>query len=311
LEELEKDRAAGRTVNAASLYRKFIERWLHRDDGKHVFTPAHKLRLMENLAAALWRENARTWRWERVEEWLETFLYENPVISSALAGHPITILQQDFRTATFFLRPDACAESLRFAHTSIQEYFLARHLAHALETSDFSAWDVPAPSRETFDFLAQHLLTLNGASKTITLANVAFLFGNAELPEAIRLNALRYYEQGHAQYFPIHEIPALDCSGLDLAGWEFHGTALRPLTFGKVSFNCANLSRASFKHVNFAPGAEFCDTDLQATDFCNCNLTGAEFCTNSINGANFSQCDLTGVSRITAREINPFSPTTA
>ncbi len=55
LEEMEKDRATGRTVNAASLYQKFIARWLYRDDGKHLFTPAHKLRLMENLAAALWR----------------------------------------------------------------------------------------------------------------------------------------------------------------------------------------------------------------------------------------------------------------
>ena len=41
------------------------------------------------------------------------------------------LLEEDFRTATFVLRPDTSADEFRFAHTSLQEYFLARYLWQA------------------------------------------------------------------------------------------------------------------------------------------------------------------------------------
>jgi uncharacterized protein YjbI with pentapeptide repeats len=295
LEELEKDRAEGRTINAASLYRKFIERWLHRDDGKHVFTPAHKLRLMESLAAALWRENARTWPWERVEEWLETFLHENPVIASALAGQPIAVLQQDFRTATFFLRPDACAESFRFVHTSLQEYFLACHLARTLEKSYFVAWELPEPSRETFDFLGQHLLVLSSQARNRALKSLSFILGAGEQPNQTRRNALRFYTIAVDYDLPISEAPALEASELYLKGWKFHGKAERLLTFGPTSFNKANLDSASFEYVHFISGADFQNADLPSSRFYACTLATADFRNSCLDGAFFRQCDLTGV----------------
>lgn len=293
LEELEKDRAAGRLVNAASLYRKFIERWLHRDDGKHVFTPAHKLRLMENLAAALWRENARTWPWERVEEWLETFLHENPSIRSALVGQPIAVLQQDFRTATFFLRPDACAESFRFAHTSLLEYFLACHLARGLEKADATTWDLPEPSRETFDFIGQHLLTVTADQRNKAISGLAQLLGDQHNPENSRLNALRYHLQAHNKSLPTPDAPALEGTGLDLEGWEFHGTTERPLVFGQTSFAKASLLRATFEHVQFQPGSDFRDTDLRSSLFYDCLMRRADFCGCIVDGAFFRECDQT------------------
>src|SRR6185295_6003523 len=52
---LEDLRARGEQVNAARLYELVVRSWLSRDDGKHQIDPAHKRRLMEDLAATLWR----------------------------------------------------------------------------------------------------------------------------------------------------------------------------------------------------------------------------------------------------------------
>lgn len=300
IEGLEQERAAGRPVNAASLYRRFVERWLHRDDGKHVFTPAHKLRLMEALASDLCRDNAKEMSWQRVEEWLETFLYENPVIARAVEGRPITTLHQDFRTATFFLRPATAGESFRFAHTSLQEYFLACHLARALQSgrkSDASpgaAWDLPMPSLETLDFLGQLLQCAADRERREALARLGALLADPAAPAKARFNTLRYHLRAHQQALPDLDQPDVALGGLDLEGWDFHGTADRPLEFGKVDFTAATLVRASFEHVHFRQGGSFRTADIRGAEFIDCSMGAADFREARMEAAvpYFRNCDL-------------------
>ena len=91
-----------------------------------------KEQLMEDIAAAMWREAARQWPWRQVRAWLGQCLAQDAVMQTRYAGVSPTLLEEDFRTATFVLRPDTSAEHFRFAHTSLQEYFLARYLLRAL-----------------------------------------------------------------------------------------------------------------------------------------------------------------------------------
>ena len=62
-------------------------------------------------------------------------------------------LLQDFRTATFIARWDG--DTFRFAHTSLQEYFLAVHLTTALEEAQLDEWNLPEVNAETLDFAAE------------------------------------------------------------------------------------------------------------------------------------------------------------
>ena len=306
LESLERDRAAGRSVNAASLYKKFIERWLHRDKGKHIFSPAHKLRLMQALAAALWRDNAREWPWDQVEEWLEDFLHRHPALQQAVANHPITTLQQDFRTATFFLRPDSSAETFRFAHTSLQEYFFASHLLRALDpkfdsSSSHEAWDLPQPSLETFNFLGQLLQTLSPTARKKSLSSLGDLLANPEAPSQARLIALRYHLHAHSEKFSTLENPDLACAGLDLEGWEFTGTADRPLHFGRVDFSKASLLRVVMEHVNVEPRAQFTSCDLRGARLFHCVLENADFTSAQLDHLFARETNLRGVDTQTAQ----------
>ncbi len=143
LGELEALQMRGETVNAARLYDLVVRSWLSRDDGKHQLDAAHKRRLMESLAAALWRSGEKQWDVDRLEDWLDDFLHQNPAIAAAYANKDRSLLKEDLRTATFVLRPDTEEKSFRFAHTSLQEYFLACHLARALKEKADAEWDLP------------------------------------------------------------------------------------------------------------------------------------------------------------------------
>ncbi|MBW0010772.1 MAG: hypothetical protein JO063_11760, partial [Pseudonocardiales bacterium] len=131
LETLERAKLTGRTVRAVDLYESFVSQWLERDDGKHSLLPEHKELLMEHLAAELWRSGRTTWGVVDVEQWLLEFLNGRPDLELHYPARVPDVWKEDLRTATFLVRRDD--DTFGFAHTSLREYFLARHLGRALE----------------------------------------------------------------------------------------------------------------------------------------------------------------------------------
>ena len=152
---LERRIASGARIDAAGLYDELVASWLERDTGKHQLRPDDKLRLMEELAATLWRDGRRSLPASQLERWLEMQLDSDEDLRrwqrhSTIA---VAVLAEDLRTATFIVRPGD--DRFEFAHTSLLEYFLARRLARALIGSDAAAWALPMPSDETLGFLGE------------------------------------------------------------------------------------------------------------------------------------------------------------
>ncbi|MBI4657388.1 MAG: TIR domain-containing protein [Verrucomicrobia bacterium] len=300
--DLERERAAGRPVNAASLYQTFVEKWLLRDDGKHQFTKEHKRLTMESLAADLWRDNAREWPWSRVAEWLDTFLYENPVIAARYSRDkiPADILNQDFRTATFFLRPDTSKDGFRFAHTSLLEFFLACRLLKCLtQTGAAAVWDLPMPSLETFDFAGQILETMSRADCERALAGLQALLENAASPDRARLAAFTFLVRAAKQGHPIPKNVAVQARDFDLTAWEIHGSEDRPLRLAGMDFSGATLIRASFRHVEMSD-SRWHGADLRSAEFITCGLERANFSSSGdtpvvVNDASCTPTRLEGV----------------
>ncbi len=154
LTKLEEWKAAGNPVTGLTLYRFVVEEWLLRDQGKHQLTPDHKQMLMEEISAALTRSGVRSWSAKDLEQWLIDFLEANPRIASHYHGIHRDLLKEDLRTATFLARDK---DQFRFAHSSLQEYFLAHYLRRSLEEKHFSNWALKGVSSETLDFLGQSL----------------------------------------------------------------------------------------------------------------------------------------------------------
>jgi len=136
LARLERRVADGRPIDAAALYDELVQSWLARDAGKHQLSPPHKLTLMEDLAATLWRAGTRRMGVDELERWLRARLTEEPDLRNwaKLAGTSPDVLAEDLRTATFLVRPGS--HEFEFAHTSLLEYLLARYLHRAMGAGD-------------------------------------------------------------------------------------------------------------------------------------------------------------------------------
>jgi WD40 repeat protein len=256
--ELERLSASGQTVNSARLYELFIKDWLTRDTGKHQIGPDHKRRLMSALAAALWVSGDKSWSVSRLENWFDQFLYDNPVIASAYANLPREVLKEDLRTATFVLRPDTEDEDFRFAHTSLQEFFLALHLLQSLMDGQVKNWDIPMPSLETFAFVGE-LLQLHPSQSAIE--TLERLLGGEAGTNAGR-NALGYWLQAIAIDFAQPKPKRLVLPDVDLEGWQLVGTNDRPLVMRNADLRRAKLNRCRIEHVIW-DGANLEDAQLR------------------------------------------------
>lgn len=294
LNELEALQMRGETVNAARLYDLVVRSWLSRDDGKHQLDPAHKRRLMEGLAAALWRSGEKQWDVDRLEEWLDEFLHQNPAIASAYAGKNRSLLKEDLRTATFVLRPDTADSQFRFAHTSLQEYFLAAYLVRALKDKADERWDMPMVSRETLDFLGQILRVENSSAAVQSLERI---LGADCLPAACL--AFQYWldavQQGHPEPDPRH----VNLSGANLEEKVIKGRDKQhPLKLRGANLQGVQLNRARIEFV------DFCDADLSGGEMrqallINVNAARAKITRTDLAGAQWRKgsiedADLTG-----------------
>ncbi len=129
LESLNRLRERGQDITAASLYSLTVASWLARDGDKHRIRATHKPLLMGALAHAMWVAEQEAWEADQLDAWLARtvhLLYPNQY-----SAQDMQVLQNDLRTATFVVRPDA--RRFAFAHKSFGEYFLARFWLDALD----------------------------------------------------------------------------------------------------------------------------------------------------------------------------------
>ncbi|MDR3370891.1 hypothetical protein [Rhodoferax sp.] len=142
IQSLLQKQSAGQPILAATLYSETVASWIERDQGKHRLSAAQKPLLMGALAAALWNDGAEAWPADRLDQWLVRTvhdLFPGHYDAPALQG-----IQDDLRTATFIVRPDA--RQFNFAHRSYGEYFLARFMIDGLTQTLDGFWS-PAQLR--------------------------------------------------------------------------------------------------------------------------------------------------------------------
>ena len=261
-------------VRAVDLYQGFISDWSHERNKHHnILQPEDKNELMELLAVHMWRQETKSLAAKEMERWLLETLLTKPLWKSVYGDLLKPASQEsllgDFRAASFVSRWQG--DTFRFAHTSLQEYFVASHLAKSLTETNREAaeeWSLPMPSQETFDFLGQILLSKTSREQKQATAKLAKILADDKTPEFSRLAALRYHIRGHQLSNPIAETPDLAFSGLDLSGWKIHGSPTRPLLFGTCNLSHSQLIETSFEYITFAPGANFEGSDLRGAQ-CN------------------------------------------
>jgi len=267
--EIERSRASGKPVFGATLYKAMVERWLARDEGKHFIDPDHKSAFMSELAAWLWREKKTAAPAKDVEtifrRWIRSDEDLNDFYPSTLTKSDKDKLNEDLRTATFLARQDdERGSAFRFAHTSLQEYFLARYLLDAIQRDDRSRWAMRVPSTETLDFLGQLLAEAQDPELIGTLSS----WKTPYLEQASEL-LLRYTFAARKRDYPAPNLARIDMSGAYLDDWDFLGTSNEPLNLAEANFTNTSLRRTAFSHINLT-GAHFTKSILNQATFHNC-----------------------------------------
>ena len=279
--ELEHRRARGEVVRGVTLYKSLVEEWLTRDNSKHKLRSEDKLYLMEDIAADMWREGAGEWPWRRVLDWLTQRLDERAVWHARYfrPGVPLELLEEDFRTATFVLRPDDSQDRFRFAHTSLQEYFLARYLHRALLEARHQKWEMGVPSPETLDFLGQLIVT-SPETRDEVLRSMEDILAHA--PGRGTDIVFRYWLQAVGCDLPRPVPQQVNLRGLDLSGLTIRGSSDQPLNLFAADLCGANLAATRFE-----------DVDLSRADLSGVQGEGAEFHRVTARGINLAEADLT------------------
>ncbi|HEV7667869.1 MAG TPA: pentapeptide repeat-containing protein [Thermoanaerobaculia bacterium] len=275
--KLEQWKLEGRKVTGVTLYREMVASWLERDAGKHTLTMDHKLRLMERFAAELWISGKRAWSAEDLEQWLIDFLDDTPKVRSHYEGKERELLKEDLRTATFLVRDGK--DGFRFAHTSLQEFFLAAHLHRALLEKRFEAWQIPRPSPETLDFLGQLIAEKDEAEVLAAFRELRGAY-RSQASELMLLYALRAIEKA----LPAPALTGIQLSGAWLKDWAIAAPVGSPrLDLKGASFRGANLHGARLNRI-----------DLSDADFQGANLTCAELIGGMVRKARFGEAILVG-----------------
>lgn len=286
----------GKIITGATLYREVAREWLLRDKEKQSFQPEDKQRLASDLAAHLWRSGQRGLRAKALEDWLDAWLGQLPPHATVLQK-PRELLHQDLRNATFLKRSDG--ETLddsrfEFAHTSLQEFFLAQSLFDALQraaeqpeaaASARQQWVLPRPSMETLDFLGQMLAEQgpNGAAlQTLSRWRSTYLAQASELQLAY---ALRAWRRG----WPVPLTAGSDLQGADLTEWHF-GTEVEP---GSEQAGLASAAApSSFSAPSALGAAAQAMLDLSGSNFSRAILRRSRFWQVRLDRADLSDAVL-------------------
>lgn len=309
LPQIERWQAEGRAITGATLYRQVAREWLIRDKEKQRFQPEDKEQLAAALAAHLWQTRQRGLSAKALETWLGVWLSQQPPGADCL-GHPRNLLQQDLRNATFLRRIDDGQESrFEFSHSSLQEFFLAEHLArkvlHGAEMSGdaarlnrlFEAWAGPTLSDETLDFLCQILSehrddpratqVLNLWRKTyrpqaseLLLRYAMAASEDAPRPllagfnlEGAQLQGMRLERTGNNVGAPLLAMQSIKLSGADLRRTQFHGVRLDDADLSGARLDQAAFVDCSLQRVNLQ------GTQLIGTTLRGCALNGTDLST--------------------------------
>ncbi|NTW70362.1 MAG: TIR domain-containing protein, partial [Chlorobiaceae bacterium] len=272
--DLERLQQEGKAINTARLYELTIENWLRRDEGKHEFSVLHKKKLMKALAFELHRRSGGGISAEELEEWLDTWLYHHPVIKDAYSNMNRETLKKDLRTATFIIREQD--KEFSFAHTSLQEYFLAGYLLDAFSSPNTQdeTLAIPLPSNETLNFAAE-MLALDERLLASSIKTIEKILADSYQKEVSELSLalwLKLHERGMKEPNP----GTVHLEHAELSGWRISN-----LNLSNACFDHATLRGTQFDHTILTKSM-FRKSCIINAEFLSCNATGADF--TSING---------------------------
>jgi WD40 repeat protein/nucleoside phosphorylase len=295
--QIELQRQQGLSVSGVGLYKMMVTRWLDRDGGKHHISPAHKMLLASHLAAFLWQKGQRALPAAAIQDWFHLWLSEQPTLAGKYQKISADLLEEDLRTATFLSRDDTSDGSrFRFAHSSLQEYFLANYLLQAIENDKPDNWAMSKPSQETLAFLAQLLAEPEYQYLLPKLSR-----WKSEYRQQVSENLLQFTLLSQQLGFTAPNITSINFAGAKLDDLVIE--CEQPLSLAYANFKGASLRRAKFTNL-LLQQAKFDQANLTQASFARCKLGRSSFNDTNLTATMFYHCDTQEYSTENAQRLH-------
>ncbi|MEJ2045262.1 MAG: NACHT domain-containing protein [Reinekea sp.] len=271
IHKIEQHKASDKVFYGVTLYQNLVEEWLERDDPKHQFDKTYKPTIMQHLAAFLHKSQLREIPHDKLRQWLDNWLRQQPEIQEAHQSINRDTLASDLRTATFICRPQG--DTFRFAHTSLQEFFLARYLFDGLLPDPMAAlsdnpeklnqarlnrWKIDIPSPETLEFLRQ-LIASEPENQADINHSICELLGQYQAQRSEL--AFRFWLQCQQSELNLARPEKIDMRGANL--YQF------------TCLNDKNAPALNLRGCDFS-GANLVSSDWQGIDFSFCLFNKAD-----------------------------------
>jgi hypothetical protein len=232
-----------------------------------------------------------------LEDWLHLWLKERPALDARRQRLRAEQLEEELRTASHLSLQDGddpSAGAFRFAHTSLQEFFLASYLVDSGRTDVPENWDNSKPSLEALDFLG---LTLNLVDDDVGLRTM--IGWRTESRPEVNLNFLAYALRALKKGWTVLPLAGIDLNACNLSQNNFEN-----LDLSDVNFKGSTLLGAEFRGL-VPCGLDFSGAKLSDIIIEGCHCRIACFDAAEVNSTAFHKSNLARATAQGARGVRP------
>jgi uncharacterized protein YjbI with pentapeptide repeats len=288
-------------INTATLYSKYTEVWLHREDlkGKTLIRTKDKLLFTQELAWKMFITNQLSIHFKRLPKEIISYFKIDP--NSLDVDH----FSHDVQSCSFLNRDSL--GNYKFIHKSFMEYFSAFRLYKSL-VDLLSYINNPELEKEINMLIGEALLTLEiGAffkdiieterSNVSGIKNLITSLNYSDLNTIASKNVLSLLSKMKV------DIANIICHMNDLSGVDIGNFTINNEIFYYVRFEGAICIDATFVNVHFVK-CFLADMFLINCKFIECSFDSAELEATVINKCYFSECSFSNTSFALCNLIN-------
>lgn len=311
LTETRDEKASGK-LNAATLYKKYTELWLARENqkGKTLINTQDKLHFCIHIAYKLFVDDESSLHYSEFPDEIREYFKDLSRIDE------IDYFSQDIQSCSF-MSSDGDGY-FRFIHKSFMEYFVACHIADGLKKA--------AKSKKKIDF--DSILFVRGISSEVALFVNDILEENNYIynqvltilqenigheDENIKQNVITILSKmqynigdiiGDKKLYVNSDlsrsiIKNVEIEGVDFSNATFYGSTIENVTFIDCSFVGASFQKAVLKNVDFSMQnlefANFSYAHIEKCNFGRCSLAETNISKATVIENNFVYCDMSGI----------------
>ena len=309
-------------INAASLYKRYTEIWLDRENskGKTLIRKEDKLHFCIHIAYKLFNNNLLYLHYSEFPKEIKEYFKDLSKMDE------IDYFSHDIQSCSF-MNSDGMG-NFKFIHKSFMEYFVACYVADGLrkivrEKVDIGeVLSVRGISSEIAMFINDILEENNNLHKqVVTVLEENINYRNEAVKQNIVtiLSKMKYNMKGIIENdksyvggdFSHSVIENAVIKNVDFSNATFYGAVIRNVVFDNCVFVDAYFQKATLENIDFSRQsleyADFSYCYVEKCNFSNSLLAQANISQATVSKSDFNDCDMSGIESVGTKYMHNYN----